>query len=177
MTAVNRTRRNGRGAGAPGSAAGSAAERRRRPPVTVDDLLGMSQLQLDELFRGSRPGAIPAGFGAGTVIVPTPSPLPRVAASVARLGWRGKLFNRESHDLLNSLLPFGIRAVRAEVSVGTSLLDGKPAIVLDYSRTSLVAHYIRDEVREVAPGLYLGFLYFAGRRTINIVLAFGAQRD
>jgi hypothetical protein len=137
----------------------------------------MSQPQLDELFRKSRPGAIPAGFGDGTVIVPTRNPLPRVTAWVARLGWRGKVFNPDRHDLLNSLLPFGIRAVRAEVSIGTSLLDGKPAIVLDYSRTSLVAHYIRDEIREVAPSLYLGFLYFAGRRTINIVLAFRNHED
>ena len=28
--------------------------------------------------------------------------------------------------------------------------------MLDYSDTSLLAHWIRDEIREVGPGTYLG---------------------
>ena len=34
-----------------------------------------------------------------------------------------------------------------------SWLDSKECIVLDYSETSLVAHWIRDEIRQIAPGL------------------------
>ena len=30
-------------------------------------------------------------------------------------------------------------------------MDNKDCIVLDYSETSLLAHWIRDEIREVAP--------------------------
>jgi hypothetical protein len=53
--------------------------------------------------------------------------------------------------------------VRAEVSVGPSWLDDRPCVVLDYSRSSVVAGWIRDEIREVAPGLYLGLVWGVGR--------------
>jgi len=133
----------------------------------------MSQRQLDDLYRKSSPGAIPTGVGDGTVVVAGGRPISRVATPVARLGWQGKVFDPAGEDLLNRVLPFGLRAVRAQVLKGTSLLDGKQSIVLDYSRTSLLAHYIRDEIRQVAPGLYLGIVYWAGRKTINFLLDFG----
>ena len=42
---------------------------------------------------------------------------------------------------------------------GTELVDGGPALVLDYSRTSRVYADNRDEIRQVAPGLFLGLMY------------------
>ena len=45
-----------------------------------------------------------------------------------------------------------------------SRLDGRPCIVLDYSKTSRVAGWVRDEIREVAPRLYLGLVYVRSRR-------------
>jgi hypothetical protein len=56
----------------------------------------------------------------------------------------------------------GVRAIRAAVCYGPSWLDGGPSVVMDYHRTSRVWSDVRDEVREVAPGLYLGRMY---RRT------------
>jgi hypothetical protein len=53
----------------------------------------------------------------------------------------------------------GVRAIRASVCPGPSWLDGKPAIILDYSATSRVWSDVRDEMREVSPGLYLGAMY------------------
>ncbi len=145
---------------------------RRQQTVTVEKLQGMSQRQLDNLFRRSRAGDIPAGVADGIVIVARGRPVSRLATWVGGLGWRGKVFNPAGHDLLNRISPFGLPAVRAKVSRGTSLLDNRPTIVLDYSQTSFVAHYIRDEIREVAPGLYLGIVYWAQRKTINFVLDF-----
>jgi hypothetical protein len=57
---------------------------------------------------------------------------------------------------------FGLRAVRATVSYGESSLDGGPAVVIDYS-ASRVFSGVRDEVREVAPGLFLGLTYLRSR--------------
>lgn len=57
---------------------------------------------------------------------------------------------------MNSLTPFAIPAIRANVYKTTSWFDQKPAIALDYSKTSFVARPIRDEIRQVEPGLYLG---------------------
>ncbi|MGI8729918.1 MAG: hypothetical protein ACR2LK_08005, partial [Solirubrobacteraceae bacterium] len=73
-------------------------------------------------------------------------------------------------DLLNRILPIGLRAVRAKVYREESWFDGKDAIILDYSKSSLLARGIRDEIREVAPGLYLGIVYVRRMKTINFVL-------
>jgi len=35
-------------------------------------------------------------------------------------------------------------------------LDGKDTVVIDYSKTSIIAKLIRDEIREIEPGAYLG---------------------
>ncbi len=72
------------------------------------------------------------------------------------LAWKGKVFNREKGELLNEVGPFGFNAVRAKVYKDESWLDGEETIVLDYSDTSLIAHWIRDEIRTVGPGRLSG---------------------
>jgi hypothetical protein len=52
------------------------------------------------------------------------------------------------------------------------MLDGEETIVLDYSQTSLAARSVRDEIREVAPGLYLGLAFWRGRRVLHFSLRF-----
>jgi hypothetical protein len=64
------------------------------------------------------------------------------------------VFDDAGVGLVNQWL--GVRAVRASVGYGPSWLDGGPSIVVDYAATSRVWRDVRDEVREVAPGLYLG---------------------
>ena len=54
---------------------------------------------------------------------------------------------------------FGLPMIRAQVFQDQSWLDGAPALVLDYSRTSRVYAQYRDEIRQVAPGLFLGLMY------------------
>ncbi len=46
--------------------------------------------------------------------------------------------------------------------------------MLDYSKTSLVAQWIRDEIREVAPGIYLGLVYWGKKKLIHFALEFPA---
>ncbi|MGH2943818.1 MAG: hypothetical protein ACRDLN_13695, partial [Solirubrobacteraceae bacterium] len=118
----------------------------------------------------------PAGVGDGTVIAAPGTPVARVLAPLLGLAWRGKVFYASDHDLLNRILPIGLRAVRATVYRQSSLLDGKEAIILDYSKNSLVARSIRDEIREIAPGLYLGIVYVRGMKTINFALRFPTRR-
>lgn len=43
-------------------------------------------------------------------------------------------------------------------------MDGSECIDLDYSKTSFVARWIRDEIREVSPGLFLGIVFWSKRR-------------
>jgi hypothetical protein len=142
--------------------------------LEVTQLLDMNQEQLDELFRNSPAGPIPQGEGDGTVIIATGTQLTEVAARFLRFfAWQGKIFNPERGDLRNEITPFGIQAIIAKVYKAPSWLDGKECIVLDYSDTSVIAQWVRDEIREVAPGLYLGIVYWSQTKLINFSLKFG----
>jgi hypothetical protein len=139
----------------------------------VPQLLKMSQAQLDELFTDSAAGDIPNGEAEGTAIIaPGTSYSPEIASFINHFAWQGKNFDAKNGVLKNRILPFGINAILAKVYKGTSWLDGKECIVLDYSETSLVAHWIRDEIRQIGPGLYLGKVYWEKKRLIDFALTF-----
>lgn len=139
----------------------------------VAQLMKMSQAQLDELFRTSPAGNIPRGEGEGTVIIDPGTELTNIVAKFAHIfAWQGKVFDPESGELCNKILPPGIKAIIASVYKDKSWFDERECIVIDYSKTSLVAHWIRDEIREVAPALYLGIVYWDEDKLINFALAF-----
>lgn len=54
------------------------------------------------------------------------------------------------------------------------MFDGKGYIVLDYSETSLVTSHIRDEIRAIETGFYLGKVYWDNARLIYFSLDFRA---
>jgi hypothetical protein len=142
-------------------------------PYDVQELLKMSQPQLDELFTDSEPGAIPDGEATGTAIVaPGTTFSPEIARFVSLFAWQGKIFDAKKGVLRNKILPLGLSAIIAKVYKAESWLDGKQCIVLDYSDTSLVAHWIRDEIREISPGVYLGKVYWGRQRLIDFALQF-----
>jgi hypothetical protein len=142
-------------------------------PYGAAQLLGMSQRQLDGLFRQSEAGPIPHGWAEGTILVAPGTALsPLVAEAVRRLAWKGKMFDAKRGIVRNRVLPFGLPAVAARVYRQASWLDGKDCIVLDYSRTSLIAHWIRDEIRLIGPGLYLGRAYGGRTKLFDFVLQF-----
>jgi hypothetical protein len=127
-------------------------------------LLEMSPAELNALFATSPPGQVPVGRGRGTVIVFPGTEVSKPAARVLHaVAWRGKVFDPAGQDLKNLLSPLSVPAIRAVVYTEDSWVDQRPCIVLDYSRTSTVAGWIRDEIREVAPGLYLGVVWGVGR--------------
>jgi hypothetical protein len=139
----------------------------------VPQLLKMSQADLDALFTASEPGPIPNGQGEGTAIIaPGTVFSPELASFVSHFAWQGKVFDAKAGLLRNRILPFGINAIVAKVYRGSSWLDNKDCIVLDYSETSLVAHWIRDEIRMIQPGTYLGKVYWDRARLIDFALTF-----
>jgi len=142
-------------------------------PYDVPQLLKMSQAQLDELFTGSPAGEIPDGEAQGTAIIaPGTTYSPEIASFINHFAWQGKTFDAKEGVLKNRILPLGLSAILAKVYKGASWLDGKECIVLDYSQTSLVAHWIRDEIRQIGPGLYLGKVYWEKKRLIDFALSF-----
>jgi len=138
-------------------------------PNTITDpheFLKLTSDQLDEIFRNSTPGDVPKGQGEGTAIIaPGTAVSDTIASFVHLFSWKGKAFEPDPIDpqratLKNRLLLLGTKAIIAQVYKSESWFDGKECIVLDYSHTSIVAQWIRDEIREVSPGVYLGIVFW-----------------
>ena len=144
---------------------------------TVSQWLTESQEALDALFSQHDAGPIPDGEAKGTAIIaPGTSFSDEIATIINLFAWQGKDFDAKRGFLRNNILPFGIKAIVAKVYKGPSWLDGKECIVLDYSDTSILASRVRDEIRMIEPGIYLGKVYWDKKRLIDFALEFDAQR-
>ena len=140
---------------------------------TADQLLEIPGDKLDEIFSNSPAGEIPSGQAEGTAIVAPGTKFSSAIASLINIfTWQGKSFDAEHGTLTNRILPFGLNAIVAQVYKTQSWFDGKECIVLDYSKTSLLAEHVRDEIRQIGPGIYLGLVYWKKDRTIHFALQF-----
>jgi hypothetical protein len=148
-----------------------SSEKTEEGTIDVGALVAMSADELDALFSRSPAGAMPNGEYDGTAIAAPGTEFAEIAAKVTHLlAWKGKVFNAERGVLENRVTPFDVHAVVATVYRDASWFDRKECIVLDYSETSLIAHWIRDEIREVADGVYLGLVYWQGTRILYFAL-------
>ncbi|HKJ95601.1 MAG TPA: hypothetical protein VKA32_08240 [Gammaproteobacteria bacterium] len=139
----------------------------------IHQLLKMSSDELDQLFTDSPPGDIPDGEGKGTAIIGAGSFVaPGIAGLLRFVAWQGKVFDADKGLLKNLIGPFGLAAIVAKVYKGESWFDGRECIVLDYSDTSLVAGWIRDEIRMIEPQFYLGEVFGHGKRLFHFTLQF-----
>jgi hypothetical protein len=131
-------------------------------PQTMGELVRMSQAELTALYLAAPPAPLPSGFLPGRAIKDPGSARTARNARTTRLVWQGKIF-RDDGTMINRF--FGVtKAIPGQVYVGESVLDGRPSLILDYSKSRLWPT-VRDEVREVAPGLYLGIMYKGGAMT------------
>jgi hypothetical protein len=112
---------------------------------------------LEQLYRRSEAGPIPAGYCRGQARYDPDHRLAGLRSRVTHLLGHGKLFQPCAGTLVNQWC--GFRAIKAEVYSGPSWLDGRSAILMAYRATSRVWADVRDEIRAVAPGLYLGLRY------------------
>ncbi|MDX2506775.1 MAG: hypothetical protein QNL62_20190 [Gammaproteobacteria bacterium] len=142
---------------------------------TVKTWLNKSREELDGIYREAKPGDIPRGDTRGTAIL-TGSIFSKTVAAFARLlAWQGKVFDLFCPDgqagiLVNKITPFSATFIVAKVYRDKSWLDGKDTIVIDYSRTSFFAKVIRDEIREIEPGVYLGKVWWGKKRVLDFAL-------
>jgi hypothetical protein len=138
------------------------------------DLAGLRRLDFDQLEALYRAGKKPSGISdldgdaKGAMLAwrsPAGGPvarLLRVFGASSIFPWEGKSFQSQSSEsgkginrinLLRRMRWFPFRT-----RFDASFLDGQPSFILDYSgpgNPPLIRSII-DEVREVAPGLYLG---------------------
>lgn len=141
-----------------------------RPDLTADDLARMSIEELTELYRGGR---LPAslhdldGSPRGRMLTLV-GPLGRGgrrralarAASSRVFPWQGKSFTATSDEVgsgVNRVHVLGDK-YRFDTRFDVSAIDSGPCVLLDYDRSDnpFFIRPIRDELREVAPRLFLG---------------------
>jgi hypothetical protein len=125
--------------------------------LDLDQLQSMSPAELDALFRKSEVGKPFAGTANGRLLFLTDKRLPKLKVQLANSVWRGKMA-REDGYFINRFIG-NINWIDSKYVVGPSWVDGKPAIIMEYAPGTPLFANMHDELREVAPGLYMGPVY------------------
>jgi hypothetical protein len=115
-------------------------------------------------IRDDGPCGWDAQFRAGTATVPCGKTrgmvlyvcghAPYAKARLQSGLWKGKVF--EPCGTFINRWPLGIRAIRESYHIEPSVFDGQPCLVMQYPRGTPVFGGVRDEVRQIAPGTWLG---------------------
>jgi hypothetical protein len=122
--------------------------------LSLDRLQRMSPEQLHELFVHAEVGTPLTGPARGRLLCITDKVLPRVKVRLANSVWRGKA---ASPDGWFTNRWIGDRdAIASRYVIGPSWVDGRPAVLMEYEPGTPLFANMHDELREVAPGLYLG---------------------
>jgi hypothetical protein len=152
----------------------AVAESEHSEALTLDALAVRSYAALEELYRAAaRPRSMRAVDGApkGRMLAvrhlegPPVGALLRNFAASSAFVWDGKTFTARSDERgvgINRIRLPGVLGRQDlfpfETSFGPSALDGGPTLILDYdlARNPGWIRKVHDEIREVAPGLFLG---------------------
>lgn len=197
--------------------------------LTPQDLKGLEQEKVDQIYARLTAGPIPDGAYNGDLFFPTGlsgqkrlgeivggvkgSAADLELAKLTLLGkalWKGKVFYRDERVLRNRISDLGLfqdffpdpadqeklqelkqhptpenQYFPAKLYCGQSLIDSRrESIIIDYAFTDELKGYhpvpdrlagregliVRDEIRMVRPGFYLGRAYMAGTFILNFTL-------
>lgn len=123
----------------------------------LDELQKMNHCQLESLFReGTLSGPL-QGKLRGRLLYLTDRRLPKLKVRLANAVWRGKAASADG-AFVNRWVGKKERIGSCYV-IGPSWIDGKPAIIMEYPPKTALFENMHDELREIAPGLYLGPVY------------------
>jgi hypothetical protein len=125
--------------------------------LTLKQLIKMCPAELEELYAQGCLAPIPPGKIRGQALLQPGTWLAVPVSQASRLAWQGKVIHPDGRTAINRF--FGVRVIKANVYNAESWRDGRPALILDYSQTSVLYGPYRDEIRQIAPGLYLGLMF------------------
>ncbi|TSE00827.1 hypothetical protein FOS14_06275 [Skermania sp. ID1734] len=121
------------------------------PAATIDALrFACSTEQTTQFYLDAAPGPLPQGHTNGWVVYP------KETAQIAPGIWTGKNFYGGGF-LQNRLTGANIEGWPAHAYIGTSMIDGKPTWILDYSQSPTPR--VVDEIREITPGVWFGYSF------------------
>jgi hypothetical protein len=136
-------------------AAVGAAQPDSRGPQSVAELRSRGPNELADLFAQGKVGDIPIGDLDGQVLY-LADRFGKFKVNASNLVWRGKYLGAD--DSFANRWIGKRRWLGSNYAVGTSWLDGKPAIILEYPRGTPLFANMHDELREIAPGVFLGHI-------------------
>ncbi len=162
----------------------------RRPRIpTLDGLLELAPDTLLDLYRGAAVPRIEEIQGdlrgrmlalalGGSIVSDTG----RSLASTSWFPWRGKSFTAPAAKGargagINRVFRDRTRLFRFETFVGKSRAGDFDAVQLDYDNAvnPFFIRAIKDEIRELRPGLFLGQAYVATATKATLALYFGLE--
>ena len=162
-----------------------------KPVYTLDKLAAMSTDELKALYmestvteslkalNGSPQGrmlAIRGPAGRGPI-----ADLLRSFAGSRRFPWAGKSFEASEDENGSGVNRVRLAGVRNwfpfKTRFESSAVDGKPCILLDYAQPQnpWAIRHIRDELREVSPGVFLGPAMWESRGKATTILYFAVD--
>jgi hypothetical protein len=121
-----------------------------------EQLAGLGECELEQVFAQADAGPIPVGSCRGHVLLMTNTKRPRARARMANCVWKGKVFG-DCGCFINQWC--GFQAISSQAVLGASWLDGKPCIFMEYAPGTPIFANTRDEIRQIGPNLYLGRFY------------------
>jgi hypothetical protein len=162
-----------------------------QPPFSgvLDDLLQFDADALGELYRAARVPRIGDVHGAlrGRMLAVLGLPAALVGPIRAFAGssvfpWRGKSFSplgTEQGEGINRVVSDRFSIYKFHTFVGRSRAGAFDAIQLDYDLPSnpFFIRAIKDEIRELRPGLWLGQAWLKTSASERLVLYFGLTSD
>ena len=157
-----------------------------RLPEGVDELLDLSPAELRVLYENATVPRLDTirgdlrGRMLAVVMMKRAAPLFRFFARGKHFPWRGKSFHAQSMDFgegVNRVFSDRLRLFRFRTFIDRSRAGDFDAVHLDYDRESnpWIIRRVKDEIRMLRPGLYLGQAYFVTKRKSRLVLWFGLQ--
>jgi hypothetical protein len=153
--------------------------------LTLDGLLDLDPAALEKLYRQARVPRIADVNGdlrgRMLAVVGLPRRVQRLVRAFAGSNvfpWRGKSFSaRDEHggDGINRVISDRLRLYRFETFIGPSRAGDFDAVQLEYDNEDnpFFIRPIKDEIREIAPRLYLGQAYLELYGKATLVLYFG----
>jgi hypothetical protein len=116
----------------------------------------LSTCELTDLFRRATVHEVPVGWLPGKVIGFVNMPAPDLVKRLSDNHWMGKIIAPDG-SFTNQWAH--VVALHSCLRVGPSFQDGQPCIIFEYPRLTPLFGPVRDEYREIAPGVFLGAMY------------------
>ena len=137
--------------------------------MNFENAIRLSRKNLDKIYSKGSYLEYPNGFYKGKPLFFLFNLKLTPINFLINLIWRGKQFNEKGRLLSNKI--FSLNIFYGRYYLEKSKFDSKPAITLNYYKSSVIGFLVKDEIRKIGDNLYLGRAYFLGKFICYFVLA------